>query len=205
MEKSTETLTPQEVTVLRVLSQTMYERPKLEQLFAGRPVFAGADMGSILSGLEAKGYVEYFDPEMWLITDDGKERFRSFLQQRRKDLIPLVKEKYDQYNVLDRKIKVICSNWQTKPDGKSNQHDDPAYDSSIVDAVTELNQDIKALLSGGGLEKEFELLADLDQALEKVKQGQIEYLSGLWDSSYHNVWRELHEDVLATLGLEREE
>lgn len=205
LQENIETLQPQEVTILRLLSQSMYELPKLAQLFADRPVFAGVDIGVILSGLEARGYVEYFEPEMWLITDDGKARFRSCLQQRRKDLLPLIQEKFDRFNDLDHRIKEVCSSWQTKPEGKANRHDDPAYDLSLVAALTEVNQQIKTLLSGGGLEKEFELLADLDEALAKVKQGEVEYYTGLWVSSYHNVWRELHEDILATLGLERED
>ena len=45
----------------------------------------------------------------------------------------------------------------------------------------------------------------LSEALDRVDDGQIEFVSGVKVSSYHTVWFELHEDLLRLLNRKREE
>jgi len=41
--------------------------------------------------------------------------------------------------------------------------------------------------------------------LGRVNEGEFEFFTGVKVNSYHNLWFELHEDLLCTLGLERKE
>ncbi|MCS5679761.1 MAG: hypothetical protein NZ603_07680, partial [Acidimicrobiales bacterium] len=46
------------------------------------------------------------------------------------------------------------------------------------------------------------------EALRRVVAGEIDWFTGVmmdvvWIDSYHTVWFELHENLLATLGIER--
>jgi hypothetical protein len=43
----------------------------------------------------------------------------------------------------------------------------------------------------------------LNAALDRISAGDNDYVSGVRVDSYHTVWFELHEDLLATLGIER--
>ena len=45
----------------------------------------------------------------------------------------------------------------------------------------------------------------LQGALDRVMEGQWEYLTSPKVESFHNVWMECHEDYLVTLGISREE
>ena len=42
-------------------------------------------------------------------------------------------------------------------------------------------------------------------ALDRVLEGENEYLTSPKVESFHNVWMECHEDYLLTLGISREE
>ena len=43
----------------------------------------------------------------------------------------------------------------------------------------------------------------LDQALARVEAGEADFLTRPLIDSYHTIWSELHEDLLATLGIAR--
>jgi hypothetical protein len=43
----------------------------------------------------------------------------------------------------------------------------------------------------------------LSLALERVQAGDLDWFTKPMLPSYHTVWFELHEDLLATLGIER--
>lgn len=45
----------------------------------------------------------------------------------------------------------------------------------------------------------------LRTALDRVLEGQNEFLTSPKVASFHNVWMECHEDYLLTLGISREE
>ena len=43
----------------------------------------------------------------------------------------------------------------------------------------------------------------LHEAAEKVQGGDHHLFTGVMCSSYHDVWMELHEDLILTLGIDR--
>ena len=43
----------------------------------------------------------------------------------------------------------------------------------------------------------------LRSALQRVENGDVDWFTKPMIDSYHTVWFELHEDLLATLGIER--
>ena len=43
----------------------------------------------------------------------------------------------------------------------------------------------------------------LQNALDRVRAGELDWFTKPMVASYHTVWFELHEDLLATLGIER--
>jgi hypothetical protein len=43
----------------------------------------------------------------------------------------------------------------------------------------------------------------LDAAIDRARSGETAYVDRPLVDSYHTVWFELHEDLLATLGLDR--
>ena len=79
------------------------------------------------------------------------------------------------------------------------------YKRQILDRLAVLDQRITEVL--GPLA---EVLSRFDNypprftlALEKVLSGDLDWLTKPIMPSYHTVWFELHEDLLATLGIDR--
>jgi hypothetical protein len=56
---------------------------------------------------------------------------------------------------------------------------------------------------GDALERFGDYGKRFDLALGKVKNGERDWFAKPMIDSYHTIWFELHEDLLATLGIER--
>ena len=86
-----------------------------------------------------------------------------------------------------------------------NDHSDPEYDKGVIarlrdvdTAVQPVCQDLADVLdrfAGYG--------PRLANAIDRVEAGDTDYATKPMIDSYHTVWFELHEDLLATLGIER--
>lgn len=104
---------------------------------------------------------------------------------------------------------VACTNWQVRPTRwdrlAANDHTDADWDVAVLLELERLDnalQQVDALLSGalprmkgyGRLHRE---------ALHRVRLGGHEWLDGPDRASCQLVWIQLHEDLLATLGIAR--
>ena len=113
----------------------------------------------------------------------------------------------DDFLALNGTMLAVCTRWQVKDaDAQEfNDHADPEYDAAVMAELAELDagvQPICAALSGA-LDR-FEIYAPrFDYALDKLQNGEIDWFTKPVMESYHTVWFELHEDLLATLGIDR--
>lgn len=118
-----------------------------------------------------------------------------------------ITEAYDRFMTLNPELLDLCTAWQTRTvEGimAANDHTDPAYDSRVLDRLTDLDRRAGAVcvtLSAAMLRFQ-RYRARLTDALTRVKNGAIGYVSDDI-ASYHAVWFQLHEDLLATLGIPR--
>jgi hypothetical protein len=119
-------------------------------------------------------------------------------------------EGYARSERINRELLQLFTEWQMMPVGKEtmpNDHSDPAYDDRIIDRLGALHERAERPLQDfAALEPRFrEYVRRLDAAYDKTLAGQHDFVSGAKVDSYHTVWFELHEDLLRTLGREREE
>ena len=101
----------------------------------------------------------------------------------------------------------LCGAWQLRPlDGvvTANDHTDPAYDARVLAAFADLERrrddvcaDLALALSRFGRYR-----VRLSEALERAHAGELDRVADATDS-FHTVWSQLHEDLLATLGIPR--
>ena len=85
-----------------------------------------------------------------------------------------------------------------------NDHSDEAYDGRVLDRFAEFDlraDPICADLSGA-LARFSLYRVRLADALTRARSGALDYVADNLES-YHTVWFQLHEDLLATLGLPR--
>lgn len=113
---------------------------------------------------------------------------------------------YDRFEPVNARFKLLCTQWQVRDDnGAANDHSDPAYDFCILGELTELHGEISRILAD--LSADCTRLARyqpaLTDALNRLRGGDLTAFSRPMSVSYQDVWMELHQDLLVTLGRSR--
>lgn len=117
---------------------------------------------------------------------------------------------YEEFERINLEFKQLITHWQTMEVGGqtvTNDHSDEEYDAKIIDRLDAVHERVEKTLDRLAAEEprlgryKDKLLA----ALEKVEDGDIEWVSDATIDSYHTVWFELHEDLLRIVGRQREE
>jgi hypothetical protein len=120
---------------------------------------------------------------------------------------PAVAAAYDRFLVLNPELLDLCTAWQTRSvDGvvTANDHRDPGYDARVLERLTDLDRRagvVCAELSAAMLRFQ-RYRVRLADALARARAGALDEVTDS-TGSYHSVWFQLHEDLLATLGMPR--
>lgn len=150
--------------------------------------------------------------EKWKITSDGERVVNSYRQlalERTGQRETIIKKFEEFENIYNMKFKHLATAWQVKiVNGRPvvNDHSDPEYDSAILNQVLDLHKNVLSTLKviAGAIPMFRIYIERLDDAAKKMKENPREYFIRNEDS-YHNVWFELHENVLRLWGRERRE
>jgi pyruvate, orthophosphate dikinase len=116
----------------------------------------------------------------------------------------------DGFLPLDARMKDIVTAWQMRQvDGDQvlNDHSDEQYDREVLGQLIDLHDEARTWLEplSGGLPRLQLYLRRLDRAADRVASGEHAYIASPRIDSYHNVWFELHEDLIQLAGRTREE
>ena len=119
-----------------------------------------------------------------------------------------VQADYDEFLTLNQQMLQLCTDWQIRADGDGktlNDHSDEDYDQDVIGRLVELDDELRKILTRlrGHLERYGSYTTRFRSALDRLLAGEIEYFTKPIIASYHTVWFELHEDLLATLGIDR--
>ena len=165
-----------------------------------------------LEGLAAEGWARFRDGRPagvasgWSLTPAGRDEADRRLADEldRRGCRPAVEAGYRSFLGLNRPLLEAITDWQVR-DGVVNDHADADYDRRIVDRLGQINEKITSVLSdlAACLERYDGHRQRLAAALDRARAGDRAYVDGALIDSYHTVWFELHEDLLATLGLDR--
>jgi hypothetical protein len=120
----------------------------------------------------------------------------------------LVMAAHEEFVPLNVRLLEVCTAWQVvRIEGVEmpNDHSDEARDIWVLERLAHLHAEARPVLRRiadvlerfGGYERR------LGHALERTLSGNSEWFTRPGIDSYHTVWFELHEDLLATLGLSR--
>ena len=112
---------------------------------------------------------------------------------------------FDGFLPINRRLRDVCSAWQTRPDGTPNDHSDGAYDDTVRDRLDEVHSAIGPVLRRMAVVEP--RLAGyrprLAEALDKFDDGESAWLASPLMDSYHTVWMHLHQELILMLGLTR--
>ncbi|WP_163541854.1 transcriptional regulator [Occultella kanbiaonis] len=178
---------------------------------------AGTDPGetaTLLSEAAGRGWLQrssFADVGGWWLTEDGKRENERALARERESADPdgIIAATHREFLPLNASLQRACTDWQLKPTAAGrlapNDHTDAGWDARILDELTTIGAALAPLderLAGvlvrfGGYHARF------DAALDRARAGQGEWVDGTDVDSCHRVWFQLHEDLIATLGLDR--
>jgi len=112
---------------------------------------------------------------------------------------------YRRFLDLNRALLEVCTDWQMRDETTLNDHHDAAYDAGVIDRLADIHARVTPIADdlAAHLARYAGYAPRLTAALERLRGGESDYFTRPIIDSYHTVWFELHEDLLATLGLER--
>jgi hypothetical protein len=164
-----------------------------------------ADVAATLAQLTAGGLL--VTGKALRISPEGRDRLNALLAEERSgvDQNALAKS-YGDFRAINSEFKALVSDWQIK-DGQPNSHDDAEYDAAILNRFDNVHQQVLPVIATVAtlLPRLGAYAAKLDSALNKVKAGDTTWLARPIIDSYHTVWFELHEELIAASGLTRDE
>jgi len=171
-----------------------------------------AEVAALLDGLAAEGLVERREGRLagWTLTPAGRSAHEGLLaREADSDSVrPRVEGAYGRFRELNPDVLDVVSRWQVREVGGRpvrNDHSDPAYDDAVVRDLTAIHGDARPVCDrlARTLDRYRPYGPRLTHAVERVRGGDTDYFAKPMIPSYHTVWFELHEDLLARLGIER--
>lgn len=146
----------------------------------------------------------------WTLTPDGRARNERLLAEELEHhgIANIVRRAYQRFLALNGDMLATCTRWQVRDlSGEQvlNDHSDAGYDSAVLDELAKLDDGVQPICAelAEHLERFAIYAPRFTVALERIRSGELEWFTKPIIESYHTVWFELHEDLLATLGVDR--
>lgn len=176
----------------------------------------GSDVGElekVLAGLAGSGLVERRSGVLagWRLTTAGIAQDDAWLA-RELDAAGSragVEHAFRSFLALNPDLLAACTAWQLVAGGDGilvpNDHGDESYDAAVVALLADIHRRAQPVLLAlaSALPRFGHYRRRLQRALDGVQDGDGNWFTRPLLDSYHQVWFELHQDLLHTLGLER--
>lgn len=150
------------------------------------------------------GTASFMEPRaMWLITPDGRAAHPAVLAEMI-DGLDLGAMPYQRFLELNDRFKQLCTDWQLR-DGEPNDHTDAAYDETVRNRLAAFDDEAQPIITAIGAVASWMAPYGprLAAARARLADGDPKALTGVMCDSYHDVWMELHEDLILTQGIDR--
>lgn len=176
-------------------------------------VTGSPDLASLLDDLAAEELVKLRSGRVagYTLTKAGRAAHPELLAHHVTDVERAgVARAYEAFLPVNGRFKAVCTRWQMRPgpDGAEgpNDHEDAGYDAGVVEELAAVHKEVTdALEPAAEASPRFgRYAARFAAALERVRAGEVAAFARPMSGSYHDVWMELHEDFLLTLGRERD-
>jgi hypothetical protein len=188
--------------------------------------FAAADVVAAHAGLtidDATARLEQFREKEWVRYREGALTGWMLLPAGRAEAARLLADEleatgaraevdaaYRTFLSFNQSLLQVCTDWQLRPtDGSTelvtNDHSDAAYDANVIGALRALNGEVQPVCASlaSMLDRFASYGPRLTHALDRTEAGEPDWFTKPTIDSYHTVWFELHENLLATLAIER--
>ena len=172
------------------------------------------DTEELLRDAEAYGWVQhaaFAGLSGWSLTERGRAQDERLLAA---ELVGVdgqdeVHEVYRHFLPLNARLQRACTHWQLRPTSDDqlapNDHTDPAWDARVLDELGAIEGSLTPLAGRLGqlLTRFHGYDARFVGARRRADAGEPGWVDRTDVDSCHRVWFELHEDLVATLGIDR--
>lgn len=132
----------------------------------------------------------------YMLTAAGRERLQALRGVAVPDDLTEITAAYGEFLGPNRGFKALTTKWQTEADGDI---------TIVLPDLKALNDDLGAVLdlASKSVPRMATYKPRFSRALEAFAGGDAAALARPMSGSYHDVWMELHEDLIQILGRER--
>lgn len=166
----------------------------------------GADRTcAILAELAETGHTRFFEArELWQLTPEGKERHAAEIVDAAAEHESGLRIHYTAFLDLNTLVKELCTAWQIR-DGDPNDHTDADYDAGRLDELDRFTAEAASVLDGfaAAVPRFAAYRHRLTGATARAVNGETKMFTGVMCGSFHDIWMELHEDLIQLLSIDR--
>lgn len=202
--------TPELLTLHAVRLKGMADDAEVAARFELDPVLAG----ELLLDFQAFGWitsVEFAGTAGWTLTERGRSENERQLASElaASNSNSSVRRAYMTFFSQNDRLLRACTDWQLRPNGTDplavNEHTDEEWDQRVLTTLSSLSDELRPVCQelGGRFVRFRGYDARFAAALARVEQGEHSWVARPRVDSCHTVWMELHEDLVATLGIRR--
>jgi hypothetical protein len=160
-----------------------------------------------LQALQAREWAMFREArQLWQLTPVGRDEHKIALVEDvgHTHIAAKLHDPYHYFLDLNGRFKELCGDWQLK-NGAPNDHSDTTYDATVVERLVALDVEAAPIVTamGGVLARLAPYTPRLNQTCQRVVTGETNMFTGVMCGSYHDVWMELHEDLILTQGIDR--
>ncbi|HMG28492.1 MAG TPA: hypothetical protein VK585_00030 [Jiangellaceae bacterium] len=155
--------------------------------------------------------VEFVGTAGWTLTESGRSENERQLAHElaATNSNSSIHDAYLSFLPHNDRLLRACTDWQLRPSGADplavNEHTDKEWDQRVLTTLSALREELRTICQELGHRlARFRGYDDrFTAALARVEQGELTWVARPRVDSCHTVWMELHEDLIATLGIRR--
>ena len=155
--------------------------------------------------------VEFVGTAGWTLTESGRSENERQLAHElaATNSNSSIHDAYLSFLPHNDRLLRACTDWQLRPSGADplavNEHTDNEWDQRVLTTLSALREELRTICQELGHRlARFRGYDDrFTAALARVEQGELTWIARPRVDSCHTVWMELHEDLIATLGIRR--
>jgi hypothetical protein len=155
--------------------------------------------------------VDFVGTAGWTLTESGRSENERQLSHElaATDSNSSIRHAYLTFLPYNDRLLRACTDWQLRPTAADplavNEHTDEEWDQRVLSTLAALSKELRTIC--GELGRRLVRLRGYDDrftaALARVGRGDLSWVARPRVDSCHTVWMELHEDLVATLGIRR--
>jgi hypothetical protein len=140
--------------------------------------------------------------EMYMLSPMGRSRIDDHISAT--EAVTALGGPYELFLELNIEFKHVCTDWQVR-DGEPNAHDDVGYDQECIERLATLFAAAEPILTemSETVPRIDMYRRRLNEALDAVTGGSMNRFTGVMSESFHDIWMELHEDLISMQKIDR--